>query len=50
MSWKQTVCRTTVMYNGMLDALLEDGWRVVICTPIGAELEYILEKYENEGE
>jgi hypothetical protein len=36
------------MYNGRLDDLLEDGWRVVMCTPIGSELEYILEKEVEE--
>lgn len=46
---KQRAVRTrdssaeTVYY---LDGLLQEGYKVIYCTPIGKELEYILEKEE----
>ncbi len=54
---KQTITRTrpkSGKYNHESDAysrlydLLNQGYRVILCTPIGEELEYILEK-EVEG-
>lgn len=44
---KQKVIRTgqTNGYND-LEKLLNNGWLVKHITPIGAELEYILEKQE----
>ena len=32
-----------------LDKLLHNGWKVVMCNPIGNDLEYILEK-EDEND
>lgn len=33
-----------------LDEALADGWRVVMCHPIGEHLEYIVQKTEVEGD
>lgn len=54
----QTVVRTHAMPADMLvrsealhkklDKLLKKGWRVVMCNPIGDDLEYILQKTEVE--
>lgn len=33
-----------------LEALLEEGYKVVMCNPIGNELEYILEKQDQPQE
>ncbi len=50
---KQTVTRTRPKGNSCnyepaaferLSSLLKEGYRVAFCTPIGEELEYILEK------
>lgn len=44
---KQTVIRTgQTSGHNQLEKRLKDGWRVVHISPIGAELEYILEKQE----
>lgn len=52
----QTVVRTYAMpadvlvksgaLHKELDKLLKKGWRVVMCNPIGDDLEYILQKTE----
>lgn len=53
----QTVVRTAITKNGYWDSperygdlkkLLQNGWKVVMCNPIGNNLEYILEKEEKE--
>lgn len=54
----QTVVRTYAMpadvmvkteaLHKELDKLLKKGWRVVMCNPIGDDLEYILQKTEAE--
>ncbi len=54
----QTVVRTAPTKDGYwyspsryeaLEKLLHDGWKVVMCNEIGDDLEYILEK-EDENE
>ena len=54
----QTVVRTAPVEKGYwreprkyeeLNKLLNDGWKVVMCNHIGNDLEYILEK-EDENE
>lgn len=55
----QTVVRTAITKNGYWDSperygdlknLLQKGWKVVMCNPIGNNLEYILEKEDKEND
>lgn len=55
----QTVVRTAPTQSGywssperygQLRELLKNGWKVVMCNPIGNDLEYILEKEDENDE
>ena len=55
----QTVVRTAPTQSGYwrdtqkyeeLRKLLHEGWKVVACNPIGNDLEYILEKEDENDE